>query len=80
MLPRTDFHCITTCCMFFWVKFFNAFVYFVIQYKYLETQYILIARQLKLSLIVPGRQGKYIFTQGSFYLESILNDINYIFS
>ena len=27
-------------------------------------------------LIVPGRQGKYIFTQQSFYLQGILNDIN----
>ena len=27
-------------------------------------------------LIVPGRHGKYIFRQGSFYLRGILNDIN----
>ena len=25
---------------------------------------------------LPGRQGKYIFTQESFYLQGILNDIN----
>ena len=27
-------------------------------------------------LIVPGRQGKNILTQESFYLQGILNDIN----
>ena len=26
--------------------------------------------------IVPGRQGKYIFTQESFYLQDIINNIN----
>ena len=26
--------------------------------------------------IVPGRQGKYIFTQESFFLQGIVNDIN----
>ena len=30
----------------------------------------------KLCLIVPGRQGKYIFTQEHFGLQGILNDIN----
>ena len=31
MIPRTDFHCKSTnVCMFLWVKFGNAFVYFVI--------------------------------------------------
>ena len=30
--------------------------------------------QLQLCVIVPGRQGKYIFTH--FYLQGILNDIN----
>ena len=29
----------------------------------------------KLCLIAPGRQGKYIFTQESFYLHGIFNDI-----
>ena len=33
-------------------------------------------RTAKLWLIVPGRQGKYIFTQESFYLLGILNNIN----
>ena len=27
-------------------------------------------------LIVPGSQEKYIFTQGNFYLQGILKDIN----
>ena len=27
-------------------------------------------------LIIPGRHGKYTLTQGSFYLQGILNDIN----
>ena len=30
----------------------------------------------KLCLFVPGRHGKYIFTQESFYLQGILDDIN----
>ena len=30
----------------------------------------------KLCLIVPGRHGKYIFTQETFYLQFILNNIN----
>ena len=30
----------------------------------------------KLCLIVPGRNGKYIFTQERFYLQHLLNDIN----
>ena len=29
-----------------------------------------------MSLIVPGRQGKNIFTSENFYLQGILNDIN----
>ena len=41
----------------------------------IQTEYILIARP-KLCLIVPGSQGKYIFTQASSYLQGILNDIN----
>ena len=27
-------------------------------------------------LIGPGRQGKYVFIQGNFYLQGILNNIN----
>ena len=38
-----------------------------------EQSIISIARTI---LIVPGRHGKYIFTQESFYLQGILNDIN----
>ena len=30
----------------------------------------------KLCLIVPGRQGKYIFRQECFYLQGLLKDIN----
>ena len=31
---------------------------------------------MKLCLIIPGRQRKYIFTQESFYLQGIINSIN----
>ena len=31
---------------------------------------------MKLCLIVPGREGKYIFTQEGFYLQGILNEVN----
>ena len=30
----------------------------------------------KLCLTIPGMQGKYIFTQESFYIQGILNNIN----
>ena len=69
---------------FFWVKFGNAFAYFVVlcllarwryyQYKYLNRVYF--DCKTKLCLIVPGRQGKHIFTQEGFYLQDILNNVN----
>ena len=46
----------------------------IIQYKYPNSVYF--DCKTKPCLIVPGRQGKYIFTQKSFYLQGILNDIN----
>ena len=68
-------------CTFFWVKIISAFTYFVvscllpdgafIQYKYLNRVYF----ECKTKLCL-GRQGKYIFTQESFYLQGILNGIN----
>ena len=63
------------------MKFSNAFALFGfhvywpdgtnIQYKYLNKVYF----DCKIELC-PDRQGKYIFTQESFYLPDILNDIN----
>ena len=44
-----------------------------IQYKYLNRVYL--DCKTKPCLTVPGRQRKYIFTQDSFYLQGILNDI-----
>ena len=69
-------------CTFFWVKFGNAFAYFavscsdgaMIQYKSLNRVYF--DCKTKLCLLVPGRHGKYIFTQESFNLLGALNDIN----
>ena len=62
------------------MKFGNAFAYFVvshllpdgavIQYKYPNKVYF--DCKTKLCLIVPDRQGKYIFTQESFFLQGIL--------
>ena len=60
----------------------NAFAYFVftsqmpyyLVYIYLNRVYF--DGKTKLCLIVPGRQGKYIFAQESFYLQGILDDIN----
>ena len=67
-------------CTFFSVKLGSAFAYFVvscllaiIQYKYPNRVYF--DCKTKLCLIVLGRHGKYIFTQDSFYLQGILNDI-----
>ena len=46
----------------------------IIQYKYLNRAYF--DCKTKLSLTVPGRHGKYIFTQERLYIKDILNDIN----
>ena len=46
----------------------------IIQYKYPNRVYF--DCKTKLCFIVLGRQGKYIFTQESFYLQGILNDTN----
>ena len=46
----------------------------IVQHKYLNRVYF--DCKTKLCLIVPGRHGKYIFTQESFYLQGMLNDIN----
>ena len=82
MIPRTDFHCETT-----WVTRSSGLkssvhlliLWFlayqpdgaIVQYKYLYRVYF--DWKTKLCL---GRQGKYIFTQESFNLQGILNDIN----
>ena len=64
----------------FSVKFGNALWFRVykpggaiVQYKYLNRVYF--DCKAKMCLIVPGRHGKYMFTQESFYLQGILNDI-----
>ena len=67
-------------CTLFWAKFSNAFAYFVVS--------CLLSRCLCYSILIPkqsifdskiklclGRQEKYIFTQESFYLQRIFNDI-----
>ena len=46
----------------------------IIQHEYLNRVYF--ALKTKLCIIVPGRHGKFIFTQESFYQQGILNDIN----
>ena len=66
---------------FFWVKFGNAFAYVVVSCLLARWHYylILISKQsifdCKIKLCL-GKQGKYIFTQKSFYLQGILNDTN----
>ena len=49
----------------------------IIQYKYLNRVYF--DCKTKLCLIVPGRYGKYIFTQESVYLQGIHDNINETF-
>ena len=71
-------------CMFFWVKFGSAFAFLwfrinqpdgaIFQYKYPNRVYF--DCKTRLCLILSGRQGKYTFTQESFCLQGILNDIN----
>ena len=48
----------------------------IIQYKYLNRVGLYFDCKTKLYLIVPDRDGKYIFTQENFYLQGILNDTN----
>ena len=73
MIPRTDFRNSAMHLLILWFC-----VYYpdgaIIQYKYLNRVYF--DCKTKLCLIVPGRHGKYILTQESFYLQGILNDIN----
>ena len=45
----------------------------IIQYKYPNRVYF--DCNTKLCPIIPGRHGKYSFTQESFYLQGVLNDI-----
>ena len=61
-------------CTLFWVKFGNAFAYFVVSCLLARWRYF--DCKTKLCLTVIGRHGKYIFTQESCYLQDILNDIN----
>ena len=76
MVPRTDFHCITTKgCMFFWVKFCNAFVYFVVSGHYPDARCyyqwgLLISKEYQIAR--PNcafADLKYIFTQENFNLN-----------
>ena len=70
-------------CTNFWSKFGSAFAFLrfcvyqldgaIIQYKCLN---IYFDCKIILYVIVPGREGKYIFTKESFYLQGILNEIN----
>ena len=60
---RENWQCICLIC---------GFVF--IQYKYLNRVYFVC--KTKLCLTIPGRQGKYIFTRESFYLQGTLNNIN----
>ena len=46
----------------------------IIQYKYPNQVYF--DCKTKVCLIVPGREGRYLFTQESFYLQGDINDIN----
>ena len=46
-----------------------ALLFNITEYNYFDCK-------TKLCLIVPGRHGKYIFTQEIFNLQGILNDIN----
>ena len=67
-------------CTLFWVKFGNAFAYFVFRFT---SQMALLSNiifyfdcKTRLCLIVPGRQEKIYFAQESFYLQGICDDIN----
>ena len=86
MIPRTDFHCITPWVahssgwnsvmhlLILWFHVYGA----IIQYKYPNKVYF--DCKTILCLIVPGRQGKYIFTQEHVDPQGILNEQGHIFS
>ena len=67
-------------CMF-WVKFNNAFAYFVVSVLLARWCYYSILSNIyfecktKLCLIVPGRHGKYFYTRKFQSTSDILNDI-----
>ena len=67
-------------CMPFWVKFGSAFAYLVVSFS---SQMALLFNinfhfdcKIRLCIIAPGRHEKFISAQESFYLQSILKDIN----
>ena len=67
-------------CALFWVKFGNAFAYlwfcFPSQMALLFNINFYFDCKIRLCLIAPGRHEKFISAQETFYLQSILNDIN----
>ena len=75
MIPRTDFHCITTSVahssgynlavhfLSLWFRVYKPYGA-IIQHKYPNRVYF--DCKTKLCLIDPGRQGEYIYTQVSF--------------
>ena len=68
-------------CTLFWVKFGNAFVYFVVlcsraRWRYYSIQISVLIARSDCALYFLAGMRKYIFAQESFYLEGILNDIN----
>ena len=81
-VPRFYFHCINTWgCTLFWVKFGNAFAYFVVSFYISQMalssniNFYLIARPDCAFELMAGKR-KNIFVQESFYLHGILDDIN----
>ena len=65
-------------CTFFWVKFYNAFhiLWFVFTSQMALLFHIKFARPNCAFLFLVGMENIIIFTQESFYLQGILNDIN----
>ena len=83
MIPRTDFHCITTLVtcssgrnsamhlliLWFRVYFPDGLLFNINFYFYFDCK-------IRLCLINPGRHEKIHFCTRTFYLQGILNDIN----
>ena len=78
IIPRTDFHCITTSVARF--SGLNLAIHLLIlftgQMAPLFNINFYFDCKIRLCLIVPGRHEKIYFAQENVYLQGILNDIN----
>ena len=78
MIPRTDFHCITTWLHILLGEIWQCICLFCgfLFSSQMFSNRVHIDCKTKLCFIIPGRYEEYIFTHESFNQQGILNDIN----